>query len=61
LFGYIYQVAAIDRPGGSVVLMEQLFGGTELILRNVFPMKPPSEINFHRNCFYVIKTLLHHV
>jgi hypothetical protein len=32
IFDYIYAVAAIDRPGGGMVLLERLLGATPFLL-----------------------------
>jgi hypothetical protein len=37
LFDYIYQMAAINRPGGGVVLLEQLLGATPFLLPEGVP------------------------
>ncbi len=37
LFDYIYQMAAIDRPGGGMVLLEQLVGATPFVLPEGVP------------------------
>jgi hypothetical protein len=37
LFDYIYRVAAIDRPGGGIVMMHRLSGATPFLLPEGLP------------------------